>query len=313
MRGRYDWSHRKGPDDVQKAIELFEQAIARDPSFAKAYAGLADCYVAAEQRRLRRGRGQGGDGEGGRQRAQGASRPATRCPRRTPRWAIVRLRYRWEWDGAERELKRAIELNPDYAPAHYWYSNLLAVLGRFDESVREAEVARGLDPYSPVSQMNYGRALYYARRYEEAAGYLSEAAGRHPDHPQFPHMLALVLMQQGRYDEAVARLEAMRPKHSRYADAALGFAYGRTGRPDDAAEMLRDIERLSTPEDPMPPMERALVHIGTGDRDEAFAKLEEVYAGRFSHLAYLKSDPIYDSLRDDPRFADLARRVNLKP
>lgn len=312
MYGRYQWSMRKGPGDVQKAIDYFERSVARDPSFAKAYAGLADCYS------LRNNVAYGAAGvreamEKAGYNARKAVEAGDSLPEAHTSLGMVRLRYLWEWDGAERELKRAVELNPDYAPAHYWYSNLLAALGRFDESVREAEVAKGLDPYSPAAHMNYGRALYYARRYEEAAAYLGETAGRYPSYPQFPHMLALVRMQQGRYDEAVATLEAMRPKHSRYADAALGFAYGRMGRPDKAAEMLRDIERLSTPEDPMPPLEWALVYIGMDDRGRAFEKLEEVYRGRFSHLAYLKSDPMYDSLRDDPRFADLARRVNLTP
>ena len=312
MYGRYEWSWRRNPDSVRKAIQYFEQAVAKDPSFAKAYAGLADCYS------LRNNVAYGAAGvreamEKAGYNARKAVEAGDTLPEAHTSMGMVKLRYQWEWDGAERELRRAIELNPDYAPAHYWYSNLLAVMGRFDESVREAEVAKGLDPYSPASHMNYGRALYYARRYDEAAAYLSEAAGGHPGYPQFPHLLALVLLQQGRDDEAVAMLEAMRPKHSRYADAALGFAYGRTGRPDKAAEMLRDIERLSTPEEPMPPLEKALVHIGMGNRDEAFAKLEEVYQGRFSHLAYLRSDPVYDGLRDDPRFADLARRVNLTP
>jgi tetratricopeptide (TPR) repeat protein len=226
---------------------------------------------------------------------------------------MVKLRYQWDWDGAEREFKRAIELSPDYAPAHYWYSNLLAAMGRFDESIKEAEAAKSLDPYSPLSHMNYGRALYYARRYDEATAYLSEAAEHYPDFPQLPHMLAITWMQQGRYDQAITTLEAMRPKNSRHVDAALGFAYGRTGRLDKAGEMLRDIDRLSTKEEPMPPQEKAFVYIGMGERDEAFAKLEEVYKGRFSGLAYLLTEPAYDSLRDDPRFADLARRVNLMP
>jgi tetratricopeptide (TPR) repeat protein len=312
MRGRYEWSQRKNPAAVQKAIDFFEQAVAKDPSFAKAYAGLADCYV------LRNNVAYGTAGvreamEKAGHNARKAVEAGDSLPEAHTSLGMVKLRYQWEWDGAERELRRAIELNPDYAPAHYWYSNLLAMLGRFDESVREAEIARGLDPYAPVSYVNCGRVLYYARRYEEAAAYLSEAAGRYPEYPQPSHLLALVLIQQGRGDEAIAMLEAMRPKHPRYAEGTLGFAYGRTGRPDKAAEVLRDIERLSTPENPMPPMEKALVHIGLGNRDEAFAKLEEVYQGRFSHLAYLRSDPMYDGLRDDPRFADLARRVNLTP
>jgi tetratricopeptide (TPR) repeat protein len=124
-------------------------------------------------------------------------------------------------------------------------------------------------------------------------------------------MLALVLMQQGRDDEAIAILEQLRSTNPRYASAALGFAYGKAGRVADAAEMLRDIERLSTPKEPMPAQERALVYIGMRDYDKAFETLEEVYRDRFAGLAFLTADPIYDGLRPDPRYADLARRVNL--
>ena len=312
MYGRYEWSQRKDRDSVRKAIDYFEQAVAKDPSFAKAYAGLADCYT------LRNNVAYGTAGvREAMEKASYAARQAVEAgdslPEAHTSLGMVKLRYEWDWAGAESELKRALELNPDYAPAHFWYSNLLASNRRFDEAVKEAEAAKSLDPYSPLSQMNYGRTLYYARRYEEAAAFLSETAGRFPNHPQPPHQLALVLMQQGRFDEAIATLEAMRPKQPRYAVATLGFAYGQTGRLDKAEEMLREIERLSTPNEPMPPLEWALVYIGMGRRDEAFAKLEEVYKGRYSHLAYLMTDPIYDSLRDDPRFADLARRVNLTP
>jgi tetratricopeptide (TPR) repeat protein len=308
LRGRFYWN-KGGAENWKKAIELYEQALQADPAYAHAYAELSGTH-----RLLAVAEGPG-VGEHWRKAEEMALKALELdSANAEAHAALARLKFDvWDWPGAEREFKRAIELNPDYAPAHYWYSNLLAAMRRFDESIREAEVAKSLDPYAPVSHMNYGRALYYARRYDEAAAYLAESAERYPVYPQLPHMLAITLMQQGRNDEAIARLEAMRPKHSRYADAALGFAYGRTGRPDKAEEMLRDIERLSTPEEPMPPMEWALVYTGMGHRDEAFAKLEEVYRGRFSHLAYLLTDPIFDGLRDDPRFADLARRVNLTP
>ena len=312
MRGRAEWAQRKNKDDVQRAIDYFELAVVKDPTYAKAYAGLADCYtlrnnVAYGTAGVREAMDKAG------YNARKAVEAGDSLPEAHTSLGLVKLRYEWDWAGAERELKRAIELNPDYAPAHYWYSNLLAAMRRFDESIKEAETAKSLDPYSPLSHMNYGRALYYARRYEEAVSYLSEAAGRYPDHPQLPHVLAIALTQQGRYDEAIPMLEAMRPKHSRHVNSALGFAYGRAGRLDEAAEILRDLDRLSTPEEPMPPQEKAFVYIGMGKRDEAFAKLEEVYKGRFSGLAYLLTEPSYDSLRDDLRFADLVRRANLTP
>ncbi|HJR06835.1 MAG TPA: protein kinase [Pyrinomonadaceae bacterium] len=312
MRGRYEWSHRKNKDDMQRAIDYLEQAVDKDPSFAKAYAGLADCYtlrdnVAYGTSGVKEAMNKAG------YNARKAVEAGDSLPESHTSLGMVKLRYEWDWAGAEREFRRAIELNPDYAPAHYWYSNLLAAMRRFDESIREADAAKSLDPYSPLSHMNYGRAFYYARRYDEAVAYLTEAVGRYPTYPQLPHVLAITLMQQGQYDKAIAMLEAMRPNHSRHVAAALGYAYGRAGRLAEATEVLRDIDRLSTPEEPMPPQEKAFVYIGMGERDEAFARLEEVYKNRFSGLAYLLTEPTYDSLRDDPRFADLARRVNLMP
>jgi serine/threonine-protein kinase len=312
MRGRYEWSQRKNPASVTRAIGFFEQAVAKDPAFAKAYAGLADCYA------LRNNVAYGPAGtkeamEKAAYNARKAVEAGDALPESHTSSGLVKLRYEWDWAGAEREFRRAVELDPDYAPAHYWYANLLAVLGRFDDSIREAEVARGLDPYSPLAEHNYARAFHYARRYDEAAALLRSLVERYPTHSQFPHMLALVLVQLGRYDEAIATVERRRAADPRYADAALGYAYGRVGRRDDAAEVLRDIERLSTPEKPMPAQERALVYIGMGERDKAFETLEEVYRDRFAGLAFLKTDPMYDSLRDDPRFEDLARRANLTP
>jgi serine/threonine-protein kinase len=310
MYGRYEWSQRRSPGSLQRAIGYFEQAVDKDPSFAKAYAGLADCYA------LRNNVAYGPTGtKEAMEKAGYAARKAVEAgdslSEAHTSMGLFKLRYEWDWAGAEREFRRAVELNADYAPAHYWYSNLLAVYGRSEESIREAEVARSLDPYSPLSEHNYARAFYYARRYDEAEARFRALVARHPEYSQFPHMLALVLMQQGRDDEAIAILERMRPTNPRYASAALGFAYGKVGRPDDALAILRDIERLSTPENPMPAQERALVYIGMRDYDKAFETLEEVYRDRFAGLAFITADPIYDGLRPDPRYADLARRVNL--
>ncbi|HWW75802.1 MAG TPA: protein kinase, partial [Pyrinomonadaceae bacterium] len=312
MRGRYEWSQRKNPGSMERAIGFFEQAVAKDPSFAKAYAGLADCYA------LRNNVAYGAAGvkeavEKARFAALRAVEAGPSLPEAHTSMALVKMQYDWDWAGAEHEFERALDLNPDYAPAHYWYSNLLAVLGRFDESLREAESARALDPYAPISEHNCARAFYYARRYDEAAARFRSLTERYPDYAQFRHMLALTLMQQGNYDEAVATLERLRAENPRYADAALGFAYAKLGRNEDAAEMLRDIERLSTPDDPMPPLERALVYIGMGDRDRAFELLDETYVERTPGLTYLETDPMYDGLRADPRFAALSRRLNLRP
>jgi tetratricopeptide (TPR) repeat protein len=218
------------------------------------------------------------------------------------------LNYEWDWNRAEQEFRRAIDLDPDYASARYGYSNLLVVLKRFDESIAESDAAKSLDPYSPVSDMNHGRALYYARRYDEAAEYFRRMLEQNPDCPQCLHMTALVQLQQGLYGEAIATLEKLHEKKPLHAAAALGYAYAKAGRHDDAIRMLRELEQSS---DPISPHEKALVYIGLGDRDQAFSMLEEAYDDRFAGLIYLTTDPIYDDLRPDPRFAELARRLKL--
>jgi Flp pilus assembly protein TadD len=209
-------------------------------------------------------------------------------------------------------LRRAVELDPDYAPAHYWYSNLLALTGRRDESLREAATAAGLDPYSPLSAMNYGRTLYYARRYEEAAAQFRGVLAQNPGNRQSLHMTGLVLAQQGRYGEAVEALEKLYAVDELYAAAALGYSYAKAGRPDDAARMLRRLDAPSAGR-PTPPQEKALVYIGLGDRDAAFSYLEAAAEERVAGLAYLTTDPVYDDLRPDPRFDELARRLKLTP
>ena len=186
------------------------------------------------------------------------------------------------------------------------------MLGRSDESIRESQIARALDPYSPLANMNYGRALYFARRTDEAAAHFHKLLEQSPDYPQYLHMMGLVLLQQGAYEDAISKFEklhVMRPLHTA---AALGYAYGKQGRRADALGMIRELEEFAKKE-PVPPHERALVYIGLGNKDEAFKLLERSYQDRFANLAYLTTDSIYDDLRSDSRFADLARRVNLNP
>jgi serine/threonine-protein kinase len=304
---------KRDRENISRAIELFERARELDPAFAKAYAGLADSYMLSANV------------------AYGPLPPeeAVSKARWNARQAIetgpllaeahssmgtVLMVYSRAWQPAEQEFRRAIELDPDYAPAHYWYSNLLVALGRFDEALKEGEAARGLDPYSPQAETNYGRTLYYARRFEEAEAYFTRLLEKSPDEVSFLRMKGFVLAQQGRYEEAAALFRLVHAKDPRRAAAALGYIYGRAGRAEEARAMLRELDELSTEENPIPPFEKALVHIGMGDRDAAFEMLERSYREQFGQLLiYFKTDPIYDDLRADPRYADLARRLNLTP
>ena len=311
MRGRYYWGLKRDRENIQKAIGLFERAVELDPSFARAYTGLADCYALATN--VAYGPMPTGEAmEKARYNARQALERDDSLAEAHTSMGVVRLRFDWDWLAAEREFKRAIELDPEYAPAHFAYTALLAARGRFDEALRESEAARELDPYSPLADTNYGRAFYYARRYGEAEAYFRKKLEERPDYPQFLHMMGYVLLQQGRYGEAIATLERLHSARPLHAAAALGHAYGRAGRDEDALRMIRELDEFSRSEF-VPPFEKALVYVGMGRKDEAFALLEESYELRLPNLANLTSEPIYDGIRSDPRFTDLARRVNLMP
>ena len=311
MRGRGYLGLKRDRENIKAAIDSFQQAVDLDPSFARAYAGLADCY--ALRGNVLYGPMRAKDTmDRARYNAQQALDIDYSLPEAHASMGVIKLKYDWDWPQAEQEFKLALALNPEYAPAHYWYSQLLVVLGRFDEAIRESERARDLDPYSPLAAMNYGRAFYFARRYQESADYFGKLLEEKPEYKQYLHVRALALLQLRLYDDAIKTLETLHRIDPLHAAAALGFAYGKNGRPEDALKMIRELDEFAR-QGPALPHEKAFVSIGIGETTEAFRLLDEAYQERFEGLAYLTTDPIYDDLRSDPRFADLARRINLSP
>ena len=312
MRGQLHYLKRDR-ENIGRAIELFERARELDPAFAKAYSGLADSYVLAAnvaygplppREAINKARWN----------ARQALETGPLLAEAHASMGLILMAYSSERQAAEQEFRRAIELDPYYAPAHYWYSNLLAVSGRFDESIKESEAARGLDPYSPQAEMNYGRALYYARRFDEAEAHFSRLLEKSPDSTAFLRMKGFLLAQRGRYEEAAAHFKIVHAKDPLLAAAALGYVYGKAGRHEEARAALRELDELSTREKPVPAFEWALVHIGMGDRDAAFRMLERARDEQFFQLLiYFTTDPIYDDLRADPRYSDFARSLNLTP
>jgi serine/threonine protein kinase/Tfp pilus assembly protein PilF len=308
VRGQQYWAHRRDGKNVLQAISAFEQAKDRDPAFAKAYSGLAEAYsimstitygsLTTKQAM---------------DRAHWAARQALQLEESAEThtsMGVLRLRYDWEWKEAEEEFKRAIALDPEYPNAHYWYANLLAILRRPEEAVKESVIARDLDPYSPLGEMNYGRALYYSRRFDEAEAYFQTLLARSPDVPQFLNILGLVQLQKNNVDGAITTLEKLHSQNPLMAAAALGYAYGKAGRVADANSIIQELDEIAK-ERPVPPQEKAIIYMGMGERDKAFQQLETSYSEHFSALAYLTTDPLYEDLQNDPRYADLARRLRL--
>jgi serine/threonine-protein kinase len=306
--GMHYWRNRS-VENIAKALEHFGEAVKLDPGYARAYAGLADCYALSNITAY------------GTMSTQDAMTSAKAAAQKSlsldqklaaahAALGGVSLRYDWNWDEAEKEFKRAIELDPDYAPAHYSYSNLLVVTGRMDEAISESATARNLDPFSVTSNMNYCRAFSFARRYGEAEDCFNRLLQEHPDYEVGRYMLGFVYELTGREQEALEIFQKLYATNRRLAAAALGYALGRAGRRAEAQKVLADMEEMSK-EKPLPPQEFAVVYIGLGDKDRAFAWLEKAYDDHFASVTYLTAEAAFDSLRPDPRFAELARRINV--
>jgi eukaryotic-like serine/threonine-protein kinase len=317
MMGQYYWN-RRNQSNIRKAIEMFERAADADPTYAQAYAGLANSYV------FRTTVAYGAEPTGEMiAKARWAAKKAVEADPMLSEahvaLGVIRMRLDWDWEGAEREFRRAVELQPESAPAHLWYSQLLMLLGRNGEALRESEAAREFDPFSPSATLNAGRAHYYARRPDDAARFYKELLVKNPEDRNALYMLGLAHVQKGAYREAVEILSRLYAADPLYAAAPLGYAYAKWGRRDEALRVLDRLDEISREKDEngrerkVPPQERAIIYVGLGDRDRAFAHLEEAYRDRFFPLSSINAESIFDDLRGDPRFADLVRRMNLSP
>jgi serine/threonine protein kinase/tetratricopeptide (TPR) repeat protein len=308
LKGRYAWNKRT-EDELKRSAEHFQHAIDLDPSYALAYAGLADSYnMLADYSVL--------PPKEAFPRAEAAAAKAlemddTLAEAHTS-LAFVKMAYDGDWAGAEREYRRAIELNPNYATAHQWYASLLVMMRRFDESITEMKRAQALDPLSRIINANLGLHYYYARQYDQAIEQLRKTINLEPDFGLAYFYLGRALAQKGMYKEAIAELQKARDLSGEDPEtiAELGYAYGLAGRRAEAQKVLDELNELSKRRYVLPYF-IATVHTGLGDKDQAFEWLEKAYAASHPGLALVNVDPKFDTLRSDPRFADLVRRIGL--
>ncbi|HKP71459.1 MAG TPA: protein kinase, partial [Pyrinomonadaceae bacterium] len=310
FRGRYLWRNRN-KENIQKAVEKFNAAIALDPSFARAYAGLADCYA------LMNSPAYGNlPTDEAMNRARAAAKQALDIDNALPEahtsLGVVHLKYDWDWAEAESRFQRAISLDPDYAPAHYWYSHLLTVTGRQTEALAESELARKLDPLSPLTRMNFCREFYFGRQFDTAATCLQEMLREDPANVNAQRTLGFVYLQKGMNNAAIEIFEKIPDSNRALKVVALGYSYARAGRTADALRILAEVEEMAQ-HTYIPPHERAVIYLGLDDKDRAFYWLNKACDEHFATMIYLTVDPAFDTLRADRRFDDLTRRVKLKP
>jgi len=294
---------------LYKSIEFFSQAITLDPAYAPAYAGLSQSYVYLGIFGLRP------SGEVYPQ-ARAAAMKALQLDETVAEahntLADVKKGYDWDWVAAEAEYKRALELNASYSRAHSWYADYLSKMGRHDEAIAEAKRARELDPISVNSNTLLGMILYRARRYDESREACQKALELDPTHPNALWFQALAHEQKHELPEAIAELkEAVSISDTPLYRGLLANAYALAGERAKALSALDELKALSL-QRYVSPLDIAVVYTGLGDRNSAFQWLEKAYQERTMRIQELP-DPIFDSLRSDPRFRDLMRRIGLPP
>jgi tetratricopeptide (TPR) repeat protein len=308
LKGRYFWNRRTG-QGLRTALDHFENAIAKDPGFALAYAGVADCYALSQYA--------GAPPRDSYPKARAAAQKALALDDTLAEayntLASIKSTYEWDWQGAERDFKKALELNPGYATAHQWYGEYLVSLGRFDEGLAEVKRAQELDPLSLIIQTTLGGMYRLSRRYDEAIEQGRAALGMDSNFGVAHFTLGRAYAAKSMYSEAIREYQAALKLMGEdpLLVSYLGVAYGRSGKKAEAQKILDALIERSK-RGYMPASAMATAYLGLGDKDQAFRWLAKGIEEREPFMSEIAVDPLYDPLRSDPRFADLLRRTNLE-
>ena len=312
LKGRYYWTKRTEAA-TQKAIEYFQRAIDRDPRFALAFTGLADSYISLAVAET----------------LQEAIPPTDAFPK--ARVAVSRalevddsiaeahaslghimFQYDRDWSGAEKEFRRAIELNPSYANAHHWYALSLMWMGRLDEALKEIRQARAIDPLSLVINSNLGFILAAAHQHALGIEQIRKTLDMDPSFGHAHYRLGQIYVFKGMNQDAVVELKkaiALSGDSPR-ATAELGLAYARLGDTSEALKLLSELRARSRLRY-VSPFNMALIYGGLGDNTQTLDWLEMAYKERAPSLNFLTLSPAFDSLRSEPRFTELVKRIGL--
>ena len=310
LKGRYFWN-KFTPADHQKATEYFTQAITRDPNYALAYTGLADTYAASA--------------------TNGWLRPNEAYPKAklTVQKALslddtlaeahanlgaISMFYDLDWVTAEREYKRAIELNPDYEITYEVYSYLLCALGRPDEGVEKARRGLEVNLLSGPMANDLALAYYQARQYDDAVKQYQQTLEMEPNRPEALLGLGMVYAQKGMYEEAISEYQKVIKSMGRTSPtlAQLGHVYAMAGKKAEAISLLGELKEICK-QSFRGSYDLAILYTGLGERDKAFEQLNKAFEERSGWIIYLKVEPQFDSLRADPRYPALLKRLNLSP
>jgi tetratricopeptide (TPR) repeat protein len=309
LKGRYFWNKRT-PEGFNEGIEYFSQAIAIDPSYAPAYAGLADCYnllsdydVLSPMEAVPRAKAAA---------EQALSIDSTLAEAHAS-LGFVLARYNWDWIGAEYEFQRAIELKPNDAIAHHWHALLLTMMGRFQEARVEIENAQNLDPLSLIISANIGWLNYFERDYDRSEERLRQTLEMDPNFMSAHVKLGWVYEQQGKYEQAMGQFKTalVLSRDETNVIALLGNSYALSGKRDAAKKIIIQLIEQSKHRY-ISPYWIAIIYVCLGEKDNAFTWLKKAFEERSSGLVWLKVEPKLDQLRSDPRFSELLHKIGLE-
>jgi len=308
LKGRYFW-YRRYEKGMQRGLQYFQQAIEKDPGYALAHVGIADTFNFL-----------GLFGFMPPHQAYSQSKAAAKKaleidPELAEAYASlswIALWYDWDWPAAEKHSLKAIQEKPDYAPAHLWYGNCLWCTGRFNECIREMQKACELEPLEPVNPAHLGLALCMARRFDESIGELRKVIASDPEFSLVYWYQSFNFLAKKMWGEAIATLQKLVELSggSIIASSTLGLAYGTAGMKDEAQKIVERLDELSK-DRYVGSFYRALVRLGLGEKNEALENLEKACLERDPLMASLNVWPLFDSLRSEPRFQDLLKKMKL--
>jgi tetratricopeptide (TPR) repeat protein len=307
LQGRYQWNKRT-LEGLQQSIDYFQQAILKDPQYALAFAGQADAYALLADFNVLPAREVLPKVKSAAQKALDLD--GTLAEAHTSLgWSQF---HDLDWTGAEKEFKRAIELNASYPTAHSWYGEYLMAQGRFDRAQEEMTRAYQLDTLSPVLNLALGYRFYYAHQYAQAIEQCQKVLAMDPNFAPAHVCLGRAYQQKPAFPEAIAEFrKALDISEGDTNElAASGQAYA-VSHQEGAARTILDQLKERSQQTYVQPMWIAAIHVGLGEKDQAFDWMQRAYDDRSAWLVYLKVDPLFDPVRGDARFADLLRRVGL--
>jgi TolB-like protein/Flp pilus assembly protein TadD len=307
LKGRFYWNQRTG-EALKKSIEYFNQAIGKDPSYALAYAGLADAYSLLPTYSA----GLPPESYAKAKAAAGRALELDETLAEAHTSLAVSLIGEWNLPESNREFQRAIALNPNYPTAHHWYGcNNLLLMERFDEAIAEGKRAQELDPLSLIINADLGYDYIYARQYDKAIEQLRKTIDMDQTFYYAHWQLGVAYELKGSFPQAIAAYQ----KANQLSDnpallALLGHAYAGSGQRDEALKKLNQLKETGK-QRYVSPYSWAIIYSGLGDKDQAFNSLEKGYQDRIAKMAFLKIEPLFDNLHSDKRFADLVHRIGL--